>query len=485
MKNFSPTLFKRHYIIIVLFLLLPMAASAQDEVLSSSQWSAIDSYIKKEMDLRHIPGLTLGIYHKGHIVKSEAYGVADVQNSSPASSITIFELASISKQFTASAIMLLAQDGRLELEDKIHKYLPDAPECWDLIEIRHLLTHTSGLPGMYEGFSGFNSLNNQQLRHYARGYTTAAIAYEMARGDTLRFIPGEKYLYSDVGYFLLGLIIQEVSGMSYREFMQNRIFDPAGMKDTYILDQSTIHLNEARGYGMINGELVNIRRYRDFEVPSHYGIFSNIKDLASWDSILYTEVILTNETKKKMWAPTRLNNGNMYPYGFGWSTWTRNGVNVIDHTGITGTQITRMLDDSLTVVVLTNLGNMAGASVNSWGIGPDILQMMGYEPYINEKYITSSGASVVKSGVKKDRRIEGSYSDGNNLRRIYYENDQLFYDNGRTKNKLAILSDGSYLLLGTLEEWVLKTKVSHNTSTDSFQWFLNGEPSMILNRIPD
>lgn len=126
------------------------------------------------------------------------------------------------------------------------------------------------MPVIGRGFTGYDSLSVEQLKQMTGANTPADIAFAMAKTDTLNFKPGDKYTYSDVDYFLLGLVIQNASGMSYRDFMQKRVFDPAGLKDTYILDQRTIHPNEARGYSLRNGELVNIRRIRDYELHSHY-----------------------------------------------------------------------------------------------------------------------------------------------------------------------------------------------------------------------
>lgn len=455
--------------------------AAQKTVLTDKKWQEIDQYIKTEMQRRQIPGLALGIYHKGAAIKEAAYGLADIQNEGVVKKNTVFELASITKQFTASAIMLLVQDGKLSLDDEINNYLPEARPAWKGIKIKHLLSHSSGLPVIGRGFTGYDSLTIEQLRQMTGAYTSADIAFAMVRTDTLSFKPNDKYTYSDVGYFLLGLIIQKASGTSYRDFMQKRIFDPAGLKNTYMLDQRTIHPNEARGYGLRDGKLVNIRRIRDFEVPSHYGIFSNLQDLAKWDSLLYTEAILTNESKERLWAPTIHNNGNKYPYGFGWSTWTNNGKRIIDHTGITGTQMTRLMDDSITVIVLTNLGTGAGSAADSWGIGPQVANMMGLNPFVTDKHTTASGAKVVRGNMEGLKALEGSYTVGNTIRKLYIDNGQLIYERGKSKSPLVPLSNGKYMLTGTLDEWVLEVLPQKDDKL-RLQWYLNGQTNVIMER---
>jgi D-alanyl-D-alanine carboxypeptidase len=280
---------------------------------------------------------------------------------------TRFELASITKQFTAAGILLLAEEGKVDLDASITHYLPDAPAAWQPITVRHLLTHTSGLPPLGEGFTGMGiwPLNVSTDR-----------MYDAARADTLRFRPGDRFLYSDVGYFLLGVITQRASGMPWREFMQRRIFEPLAMTDTYIVAQSLIHKNEARGYTLRNGELINIRRVRQIETPSHYGIFSNVGDLVKWDAALSTDRLLSEKSRTEMQTPARLNDVSSHPYGFGWRVWNQRGHAIQLHTGVTGTEIIRLPDDTLMVVVLTNLGRGTGGTADSWGIAQEIAGMV-------------------------------------------------------------------------------------------------------------
>ena len=469
---------KKRISVLCLWLLaggLLSVAEAQPISVDTSASAAIDRYVETEMQQRHIPGLALAVCYRGKILKEKGYGVADVQHQSPVTPETVFELASITKQFTASAIMLLVQEGKVELDEGIHTYLPDAPEYWRGITVRHLLTHTSGLPDMAHGFSGFDDPSFGPI-----GIDISAEkAYRAARADSLRSAPGEQYTYSDVGYFLLGLIVQKASGTPYREFMQQRIFEPVGMTDTYILDQAVIHPGEARGYTLQDGELVNIRRVWNYEVPSHYGIFSTVGDLARWDSVLYTEQVLTDESKAQMWSPMPLNSGRPYPYGFGWKTWTVNDRLIIDHTGITGTEIIRMPDDSLTVIVLTNLGRRGSAEANPWGLAPQIADMLGYSPYLDEAYATLSGAKVEKGDATVLEKPTGIYRFGNSKenRELYVEDGQLFYDRGESRSPLVPLDDGRYLMLGEIDEWILEELPATPGEPARWQWLLNEQPA--------
>jgi hypothetical protein len=274
-------------------------------------------------------------------------------------------------------------------------------------------------------------------------------------------LSGEKFNYSDIGYELLGLIINKVTG-SYRDYIQKSIFDVVGMKDSYILDQTTLHPFEARGYTLRKGKLVNIRRVWDTEIPSHYGIFSNIKDLSKWDSILNTERLLTNESKKMMWERYKLNNGSYTDYGFGWFTKTLNKKLIISHTGITGTEIIKYVNDSVSIIVLTNLGigHDDDGSVNSWGIASHIGNMLGYNTLIDSTYTTKDGLKIIKTNAKQIKKISGTYEfkERKVTRKIYSENGKLFYDKGNTRDVLAQLSNGSFIKLGVENEEILEVK---------------------------
>lgn len=453
-------------------------ASAQSFILDEQKSKEIDQYLQDEMKKRHIPGLAVGIYNNGRILTINSYGLADVQNESPVKQQTRFELASIGKQFTASAIMILVQEGKVNFEDEIHKYLPDAPTQWKGIKIRHLLTHTSGLPHMDHGFSGFRKgvVNRNGLN------ITADMAFRASKADSLTSKPGERFVYSDVGYFLLGLIMQKASGMSYSEFMQKRLFDPAGMVNTYLLDQVTIYPNEARGYTLRKPyELVNVRRVYDFEVPSHYGVHSNIEDMAKWDAILNTEQILTNKSKEAMFSAVSLNNGKLYPYGFGWKTWRIADKAFLQHTGVTGTEIIRAVYDSITVVVLTNLARGTSGNVNSWGMAPQILKMLGFNPFINEKYTSLTGAKMKALSKKDVTALAGTYHStaSPKVHKVYEENGKLYFDKGDGPSQVISLNDGNYLVLGSIHEWLIK-ELPKKGSVKRIQLYFNGQPNEIL-----
>ena len=342
-------------ILLLVGVLLAVAAPARAD--------RIDDYIKTEMQKRRIPGLALAVVRNGTVVKMQGYGLANLDHDVPVTPDTVFELASVTKQFTAAAIMKLVEEGKLQLDDPILWHLPQGPATWSAITVRHLLTHTAGLPGLEENFKalwpGGPRLN----------YSTVQL-FNAATKDALSFPAGERFQYSDVGYFLLGMIIEHVSGERYADFLDERFFRPLGMTSTSVIDQWKILKHRAAGYTIRDGQLVNIRRVAQAELASHYGVMSTVKDLVKWEAALAAGRVVSVASLGQMWTPVRLNDGSTFPYGFGWDVAERRGHRAISHTGITGTELSRFPDDRLTVIVLTNLGAHIGARlpVSPWGL---------------------------------------------------------------------------------------------------------------------
>src|ERR1035438_9224580 len=204
--------------------LLALAGVAFWLVLSANQDAqadGVDNYIKNQMERHRIPGVALKVIQDGKTAKTAAYGLANLELNVPVSPETVFEIGSITKQFTAAGILLLAQEGKLSVDDNISKYLSDTPEAWKNVTIRHLLTHTSGIRS-YTGLDGF-----QLWRHL----TQAQFIKEIGR-ERVEFQPGDSWKYCNTGFSLLGYIIENVSGRNYWDFMGERVFKPLGMLAT-------------------------------------------------------------------------------------------------------------------------------------------------------------------------------------------------------------------------------------------------------------
>jgi CubicO group peptidase (beta-lactamase class C family) len=274
---------------------------------------AVDDYVRAQMTSQRIPGLALGIARNGRLVKAEGYGIADLDHDVPVTVDTVFEVASITKQFTASLIMTLVEQGRLRLDDKVTAYLTDPPDAWRDITIYHLLTHTAGLAPLGDDFKSMV---------WTSTVKTPAL-YAAAKADAMGSAPGAKFSYSDVGYFLLGMVIEKVTGQRYKDVLSERILTPLGMTSSRMLDQLHTMKHLARGYTLYTNpatsvqETVNIRRVQDVELPSHYGLFSTVLDLARWDAALYSDRPLKPASLQQMWTSGKLSDGSLTGYGFG------------------------------------------------------------------------------------------------------------------------------------------------------------------------
>jgi CubicO group peptidase (beta-lactamase class C family) len=319
-------------------------ASAQN----SQPPDPIAQYVTAEMQRQHVPGVALLVSREGKPVRAQGFGLSNVELQVPVKPETIFQSGSMGKQFTATGIMLLVEEGKINLDDSITKYFKDAPPAWKPVTIRHLLSHTAGFTDYPKDFD------------FRKDYTEEQIL-KIIEGIPLAFPPGSKWSYSNLGYATLGIFIHRVTGKFYGDFLQERIFRPLGMSTTRIISEADIVPNRAAGYRLVKGELKN----QEWVAPAlnttaDGSLYFSILDLAKWDAALYTEKILKRSSLDQMWTPAKLNNGkpNSDHYGFGWFIEEKHGRRVIAHGGAWQgfkTHIARYVDDKLTVVVLANL----------------------------------------------------------------------------------------------------------------------------------
>jgi D-alanyl-D-alanine carboxypeptidase len=325
----------------------------------------VDNYVKVEMQKQHVPGISLAVIKNGKIIKVKGYGLANVELNVPAGPETVYKIGSVSKQFIAAGIMLLIEEGRISLDDNISEFLEGTPDTWKAITVRHLLTHTSGLVREAPGFDPLKVQNDADV---------IKTAYPLP----LRFAPGEKWEYCNVGYFSLAEIIRKVTGKPWSDYLNERLFTPLGMNATRTTTITEIVRQRANGYGWGDGKLQNAAIY--FALRPSGAFLSSVLDLAKWDAALYTDRILKQSVRDQMWASAKLNNGTSHPYGFGWQLDTIGGHKLVHHGGtLPGfrAEIARFVDDKLTVVVLTNGNN---AEPNSMALEVAALYIPGLIP---------------------------------------------------------------------------------------------------------
>jgi D-alanyl-D-alanine carboxypeptidase len=330
-------------------------AQARPAAEDARQTEKVDAYVNERMKALHIPGLSLVVLRGGDIVLAKGYGKSNLELGTPAGEKTAYALYSITKTFTAVATMMLVEEGKVALEHPIAKHLPDLPTAWRGVTIRHILTHTSGLPNWRDQASKLGDMESE--------YTKAEVL-NLVTGLPLVFPSGERWEYVETGFFLLGLMIEKISGKSYEQFLRERIFQPLGMGDTRLDSRADIIPNRADGYTWRDGGFRNAVWYSPTLTFSTAGLVSTVLDLAKWDAALYTERLLKRSTLEQMWANPKLNNGQLITetgLGFGLSPFTKNRRvhRRVGHVGGAegfATAMSRFIDDKVTVVVLSNAG---------------------------------------------------------------------------------------------------------------------------------
>jgi D-alanyl-D-alanine carboxypeptidase len=300
----------------------------------------VDDYVKSRMEEFHLPGLSLAVVRDGEVIKAAGYGLADVERKIAAQPATVYKIGSVSKQFIAAGIMLLAQEGRLSVDDSIAKYLEGAPPPWTPITIRHVLTHTSGLVRESPAFDPVKIQDD-------------AVLLRAVFPISLRFPPGDKWEYSNAGYFALADIIRAVSGRPWTDYLHDKVFRPVGMNATWPTNASQGTANAAIGYsGKDNTRTAPLWR----ALRASGAFLSTVLDLAKWDAVLYKNEVLSETSRRQMWTPVQLASGTA-PYGFGWHVDSILGHRRVRHGGgMPGfaAEFMRFPDARLTVIALTN-----------------------------------------------------------------------------------------------------------------------------------
>lgn len=310
--------------------------------------AAIEAAMRRRAEQGTFSGVVLVARH-GRPLLCRGYGWANLEQSTRNTSQTTFQIASISKQFTALAILILQERGRLDLHQRLNAIAPTDLPAWEDVTLHHVLTHTSGIPDLPFWPSYIDSA--------ARGPITSAYLRELFGDRPLQSTPGSTFAYSNWGYILLGYVIEQVSGMPYAEFLQRWIFLPAGMMRSGYTDRKRVLPGRAASYAIEGGTLVNAS-FLDLEDAYAAGaLYSTVEDLLRWDRALSGAGLATSASLAAMFTP-HVAIGDGSSYGYGWQIATRCGRRVHYHGGrIDGfrVQLARYPDDQVCVAVLCNL----------------------------------------------------------------------------------------------------------------------------------
>jgi CubicO group peptidase (beta-lactamase class C family) len=435
MKYFNTT--------VVLFL-ISIAATAQSSHVGKNKFEAVDKLFKK-WDNPNSPGAAIGIIQNGKLLYSKGYGQANIENHAPNTTQTAFSIASNSKQFTAASIVILSQQGKLDLNQSLYSFYPDFPEYAKTISIKNLLYHTSGL----RSYPQLAYLSGLRPTDY---YDDDDIMKWVISQKELNFPTGEEYLYTNSGYWLLGQIVQKVSGLSLAEFAQNEIFEPLGMTNTHFHDDSArIIKNRATGYGLTRSGAYETIISTQEDVGAG-GMYSTVEDIKKWDDEFYDQKVLNDSFWKLMTTQGVLNNGEMIDYASGLEINEYKGLNTIAHGGRDPgywSDIIRFPEQKFTVVVFTNSSDAAAT--------PRGYQIV--DIFLKDKFIAKVEKTAPKKEVKfiklsnktLEKYVASYWNEGKKESiKVFLKNDTLMFQRSpRNIYPIVPIAKNGFKLLNT------------------------------------
>ncbi|HEY8256190.1 MAG TPA: serine hydrolase domain-containing protein [Gemmatimonadales bacterium] len=309
---------------------------------------SIDAFVRSEMARQQIPGMSVAVLIGDSVMLARGYGYANLELRVPATDSTVYQSGSVGKQFTAALVLMLVEQGRLRLDDPIVRFLPEGRARWAGVSIRHLLTHTSGIPDYTDDAVDLH-----------RDYTEDRLV-RVAATLPLSFPPGTRWSYSNTGYLLLGALIHRVTGSFYGDVLRDSIFNPLGMPSARVISESDIVPNRAAGYRLVAGAIAN----QEWVSPSlnttaDGSLYLSLRDYVRWAIALNHEERPSRAVLEMAWTPAPITGSGTYPYGAGWFLMPQRRHRKVGHTGSWQgfqTSIQRYPEYDLTVVALSNLG---------------------------------------------------------------------------------------------------------------------------------
>ena len=427
-------------------LLIASAAAPGAPAAAAVPTAAIDALLKDSFPADR-PGAAVIVVKDGRTVFRKAYGMADLELGVPLQPDMVFRLGSITKQFTAAAILMLAEEGKLSLQDPIEKHLPGYPTQGHVITIEHLLTHTSGIQSYTDmpGWMTSRVVSPMTVTELIDGF----------KKEPMQFAPGERFAYNNSGYILLGAIVEKASGKTYETFVRERIFQPLGMSASFYGSTEPIIPRRAPGYTR-EGDRPRNARYLSMTQPYAAGsLVSTVDDLARWDGSLYAETLLKKASLEKAWTPFVLKGGKATGYGYGWGVSKLRGRHAIAHGGgIFGfsTYAVRLPDERVYVAVLCNSDSPSAdpgylaRKIAALVIGDPFPEptAITLEPKVLERYAgvyrideTSTRTVTVENG-----RLYTQRSGGERLEVRPGSETEFFYDKSLTRLRFVLDASG-------------------------------------------
>jgi CubicO group peptidase (beta-lactamase class C family) len=460
---------------IIFPLLTPVISFGQDPSRNQSLESRVDSIFSRYAR-NDAPGCAVAVVKAGKILYAKGYGMADVGQGIPVTPQTNFIVASTSKSFTALAVLLLVNEGKLKLDDDIRKYVSEVPDFGHTITIRMLLNHTSGLRelGNLFYFSGWRTTDEQ--------YKSDALEM-ISRQRALNHLPGAEFSYNSSGYTFLAMIVERVSGVSFRRFIIDRIFTPLGMTNSDVQeDIDQVIAKRATGYwGHAPANLRTARPPNSFPGPN--GVVTSVEDLARWDANFYEHKVGTEALLNQMSTHSRLNDGSEFGYGMGFFIGTHHGRKMISHAGSDfgyKSDFIRFPAEQITVTVLCN----------AFDIAPTPLALQVADLYLPPAAEASSAAPPTPPGSPVPENatdLAGLYWDEKTMQgnRFFYEQGKLFLDGGgEGKFELRPLGNNAYRIMEAPRRFIF-TFITRRDGTRAVLVDVEGSPVSERTRVAE
>ncbi len=408
-------------------LILSSTINAQSKVNTANY----DAIMQSNFDA-DAPGVSVIVAKKGKAIYTGGIGMANMEFDIPTTPDHVFRIGSITKQFTAVGILMFMEEGKLDLQDEVTKFLPDYPTQGKKITIEHLLTHTSGIQS-YTNLPEFGTIATKSMSHEE--------ILNTFKDQPMEFEPGAEYKYNNSGYYLLGLIIEKLSGLSYGDFIQQRIYDKAGMTNSYYGAHEPIIKNRASGYSRGGEDYVNAMHV-SMDWPYAAGaLLSTVGDLLKWNTALHNEMFVKKSTLNKAFVDYKLNNGEPTGYGYGWVLSNLYGSPSYEHSGGIHGFLTYGLylpKEEVFVAAFTNCDCK----------GTDFLAV--------QLAVEALGKSIQKTSnisLKEDEKADyvGVYKiEDKDKRTISIEEGKLMGQRGSNKYELNLLTKDQFQVKGTL-----------------------------------
>jgi D-alanyl-D-alanine carboxypeptidase len=394
----------------------------------------IDSLATAALRDGPIAGLSVAVVRGSDTLVMKGYGYADLEHDVAATAHTVYRIGSITKEFTAAAVMQLVEQGRIGLDDSLAKHLPDVPAAWRPVTIRQLLNHTSGIRSYTSAGPKWAAVRRLDM--------SPDSILGLVRGDTLDFAPGTRWLYNNSGYMLLGLVIEKVSGRPYGEYVTERLFTPLGLSSTLYCESRPLIKHRADGYEPVGNRFVNAEFLSMTHPFSAGALCSSVRDLVKWQRALAGGRVVSAASYGRMSTPDTVRGGRRLNYGFGLMADTLGSHRMVYHGGgINGfvSDAAHFAEDSLTVVVLSNT-----LPSNPAALGRNIARAVLGIPLVAPR----ARPRDLPLTAQERARYLGTYTlklpNGNTLALRVFEQDGLLLSQATNQPTIRLYSQGNH-----------------------------------------